>query len=110
MLCLVNAINNKIIKKIVCVPNGIGSNLSKYAHVANPIPMGKIIFQRRGILTITKANVTTAICSGIPCKSKAISGMLIKPNLLSVVKSKYHYQPFLSSNAMLSSFLLSHTL
>lgn len=62
----IKEINNKIIKKTVCTPKGIGNSLTRYAEQANTIPRMIIFFQSSGILAITKAKVTTAICSGIP--------------------------------------------
>ena len=53
------------------------NSLTIYDNKAKTIPISKILFHLKGILAITNAKVTTAVCSGIPCKSKAINGMFI---------------------------------
>ncbi|WP_156146180.1 hypothetical protein [Desulfosporosinus sp. I2] len=73
----VKAINNKMINKIVWIPKEIVNSLTTYEINAKTIPIIIIFFHLRGILAITKAKVTTAICSGMPCKSKAINGIFI---------------------------------
>lgn len=48
--------------------------------IADPVTI--IRFHFKGILAITKAKVTTAVSSGIPCKINAINGILINKHPL----------------------------
>lgn len=73
----INAINNKIINNTVWIPKGMANDLTTKAVTARIIPIGTIFLTSKGILAITQARVTTAICSGIPCSSKEINGILI---------------------------------
>jgi len=57
--------------------------LTAYETNAKIIPDIIIFSHFKGILAITKAKVTTAICSGMPCKSKAMKGILIIAHNLS---------------------------
>ncbi|MDD2234814.1 MAG: hypothetical protein PHV03_07935, partial [Desulfitobacteriaceae bacterium] len=77
LLTQINAINNKIINTVVWIPKGMANDLTTKAVTARIIPNGTIFLTSMGILAITKARVTTAICSGIPCTNKEINGILI---------------------------------
>lgn len=79
ILCHIKKTNNKTIDKIVCTPNGKGYSRTTYTQTANTVPIHKVVLHFRGILAITKANVTIAVSSGIPCKSKLAHEMLIEP-------------------------------
>jgi len=76
LLNQVKIMNNIKSSKIVCIPKGIENSLTTYAQKANPIAVNSTLFHFRGSLAITKAKVTVALSSGIPCKSKAINGIL----------------------------------
>ena len=77
LLNLVKIINNVKSSKIVWIPKGIENSLTTYAQKASTIPVNRTLFHFRGIPAITKAKVITAVSSGIPCKSRAISGIFI---------------------------------
>ena len=70
------------------------NSLTIYEINAKTIPIIIIFFQLRGIPVITKAKVTTAVCSGMPCKSKAINGMFINhtPFPSSLVVQVIHFE------------------
>jgi len=68
--------NKMKIKRTVCMPKGIENCLTTNAHKAKIVPMNKILLHLRGILAITKANVVTALCSGIPCKRNVINELI----------------------------------
>lgn len=62
----IKEINSNITIKMVCSPKGKANSLIRNETIANTSPIGTMSFHLRGILLITKAKVTKAICSGIP--------------------------------------------
>jgi hypothetical protein len=108
LLNLVKMMNNIRSSKIVWIPKGIGNSLTTYTQNAKKILTIKILFHFKGILAITNAKITTAVCSGIPCKIKAINGIFIDLTTSPIT----HNRSFLQSHkhpTILLQFQLLHT-
>lgn len=67
----------------------MGNSLTTYAQTAKAIPSNIILLHFKGILANTKAKVTIAVSSGIPCKSKVINGMFINPTTSPIKHQSY---------------------